>query len=190
MIRGIIFDCFGVLYGGSYDALRQLCPPDLLDDLRDYNRQADYGFITSQEYIVGVAALIGKSEDEVRAIFHTKHVRNQPLIDYMKLLRGTYKTALLSNVSNGLIDTLFTPEELEELFDTVLLSYQEHVVKPNPVIFDLIARKMELSTGECVMIDDLEENCEGAEIAGMESILHTSNETTIDALSKKLQHVY
>jgi len=108
----------------------------------------------------------------------------------MKLLRGTYKTALLSNVSNGLIDTLFTPEELEELFDTVLLSYQEHVVKPNPVIFDLIARKMELSTGECVMIDDLEENCEGAEIAGMESVLHTSNETTIDLLSKKLQHVY
>ncbi|MEO5948925.1 MAG: HAD-IA family hydrolase [Candidatus Saccharimonas sp.] len=189
MIRGIIFDCFGVLYGGSYDALKQLCEPSQLEDLHDFNRQADYGFITSHDYIVGVAKLLDKTEDEISAIFHAKHIRNQPLIDYLMTLKGKYKIALLSNVSNGLIDTLFTSDELETLFDTVVLSYQEHVVKPNPIIFELTATKMELATGECVMIDDLSENCEGAEIAGMESIWHTSNEATIDALSKKLQTI-
>jgi len=189
MIRGIIFDCFGVLYGGSYEALQQLCTPSQLEDLHDLNRQADYGFITSQDYVRGVSELLSMPEEDIAAIFHTKHIRNQPLIEYVRSLRGTCKVAMLSNVSNDIIDALFTAEELETLFDAVILSYQEHAVKPNPIIFELAAERLGLTTGECVMVDDLVENCEGAEVAGMESVLHTSNEITIDTLSKKLQHV-
>lgn len=186
MIRGIVFDCFGVLFGGSYQTLQSLCPADKLEELHDLNRQADYGFIESDEYVAGVAGLLEMGQEEVAQIFRAKHVRNQPLIDYVTQLRGTYRTALLSNVSNGIIETLFRDGELDELFDEVILSYREHAVKPNPFIFELTAERLGLTTGECVMIDDLEENCEGAEVAGMASILHTSNDTTIDILSKKL----
>jgi putative hydrolase of the HAD superfamily len=187
MIRGIIFDCFGVLYGGSYQALREMCPPQLLDDLRDYNRQADYGFITSEEYIRGVAELLGKTADEVAYIFHQKHVRNDALIEYLATLRGPYKTALLSNVSNDVVERLFEAGELERLFDATVLSYQEHVVKPNPAAFMLAAQRLGLRPEECIMVDDLMENCDGAEAAGMDVVLHTSNQITIDTLSKKLQ---
>lgn len=188
MIRGIVFDCFGVLYGGSYQALQALCPPEKLADLRDCNRQADYGFITSEEYIASVAEIIGKTTDEVARIFHTKHVRNDELIDYVKELRGTYKTALLSNVSSGVVEQLFPEGELAALFDEVLLSYHEHVVKPNPAVFELMAERLDLPAESCVMIDDISENCEGAEVAGMQSILHTSNAMTRESLSKMLQH--
>jgi len=184
MIRAIIFDCFGVLYGGSYEALQQLCKPDQLQDLRDFNHRADYGFISTAEYVSGVAELVGQSEEEITEILHAKHVRNQELVAYVAKLRGEYKTALLSNVSDGMIERLFTADELANLFDVVLLSNKEHLVKPNPAIFELVADRLGLATGECVMIDDLFDNCDGAEAAGMQSILHTTNKRTIELLSK------
>ena len=185
MIRAIIFDCFGVLYGGSYQALQQLCPVDKLDELHDLNRQADYGFITSDDYVRGAADLIGRPEDEVKEIFRTKHVRNDALMDYAVSVKGKCKLALLSNVSNGIVEHLFSEEDLA-IFDEVILSYQEHITKPNPAVFTLAADRLGLHPEECVMVDDLAENCEGAEVIGMASIQHTFNQLTTDILSKML----
>jgi len=43
MIRAVIFDCFGVLYGGSIEVLMAQCPPDRRAELEDINKQSDYG---------------------------------------------------------------------------------------------------------------------------------------------------
>ncbi len=187
MIRGIIFDCFGVLYGGSLQALIDLCPPERVSELRDLNKQSDYGFISGSDYVEGLAEILGTTREYVEQILNEKHVRNQALIDFSQTLRPEYKVGLLSNVSSGTMDLLFPPEQRTALFDTVLLSFEESLAKPNPEIFSLMAERMRLATGECVMIDDLEANCDGAEIAGMQSILHITNERTQQELSKLLQ---
>lgn len=189
MIRGIIFDCFGVLYEGSISMLRRICPPEKLDELNDLNKQTDYGYITTDEYIEGLARLLGKSSDEVASLVSHSHVRNQPLIDEVQRLKGEgYVLAMLSNVGNDSIERLFPADQLSELFDVVVLSYKEHMVKPHPAIFTTTAERMGLSPGQCVMIDDLATNCEGAEVAGMISIQHTSNDTTRELLRKILHH--
>ena len=82
------------------------------------------------------------------------------------------------------MDRLFSPDERAELFDVVVLSYEESIAKPNPEIFTLIAERLGVPAGECVMVDDRAENCEGAEIAGMQSVQHTSNESTIAHLTR------
>lgn len=186
MIRSIIFDCFGVLYGGSYQALQAICPSDRLSDLTDLNHQADYGFITTEEYIRGCAELVGKSYDTIDTLFRTKHVRNEELMGYVKSLQGKVKLGLLSNVSNDVIDQLFSQDDLA-MFDAVVLSYREHIRKPNPAVYLLAVEKLGASPDECVMVDDIPENCEGAEIAGLSSILHTANDKTIELLSKMLR---
>ncbi|AGL62307.1 putative (S)-2-haloacid dehalogenase [Candidatus Saccharimonas aalborgensis] len=189
MIRGIIFDCFGVLYEGSISMLRRICPPEKLDELNDLNKQTDYGYITTDEYIEGLARLLGKSSDEVASLVSHSHVRNQPLIDEVQRLKGEgYVLAMLSNVGNDSIERLFPADQLSELFDVVVLSYKEYMVKPHPAIFTTTAERMGLSPGQCVMIDDLATNCEGAEVAGMISIQHTSNDTTRELLRKILHH--
>ena len=189
MIRGIIFDCFGVLYEGSISMLRRICPPEKLDELNDLNKQTDYGYITTDEYIEGLARLLGKSSDEVASLVSHSHVRNQPLIDEVQHLKGEgYVLAMLSNVGNDSIERLFPADQLSELFDVVVLSYKEYMVKPHPAIFTTTAERMGLSPGQCVMIDDLATNCEGAEVAGMISIQHTSNDTTRELLRKILHH--
>jgi hypothetical protein len=84
MIRGIIFDCFGVLYEGSISVLRRLCPPEKLDELNDLNKQTDYGYITTDEYIEGLAGLLGTSSDEIISLISHSHIRNQLLIDEVR----------------------------------------------------------------------------------------------------------
>lgn len=189
MIRGIIFDCFGVLYEGSISLLRRLCPLDKLEELNDLNKQTDYGYITTDEYVEGLTKILETSRDEIVSLISHSHIRNQPLIDEVRRLKSEgYVLAMLSNVGNDIIERLFPENQLDELFDVVVLSYKEHIVKPHPVIFTLTAERMGLPPGQCIMIDDLTTNCEGAEIAGMASIQHISNESTLESLHKILHY--
>ena len=41
MIRGIIFDCFGVLYGGSLSLLASMAPEGRAEEVYDINMQKD-----------------------------------------------------------------------------------------------------------------------------------------------------
>ncbi len=169
--------------------LRRLCPPEKLDELNDLNKQTDYGYITTDEYIEGLAGLLGTSSDEIISLISHSHIRNQLLIDEVRHLKSKgYVLAMLSNVGNGSIERLFPGDQLTELFDVVVLSYKEHMVKPHPAIFTMTAERMGLAPGQCVMIDDLATNCEGAEVAGMISIQHTSNDTTQELLHKILHY--
>jgi putative hydrolase of the HAD superfamily len=186
MIRGIIFDCFGVLYGGSFGTLISMCPKESLDDLHDLNKQVDYGYITTAEYAEQVAALLSVTTDDVFKIFKVEHIRNTNLVDYLKTLRPTYKTALLSNVGTDTMETLFSLEEQQQLFDTVFLSYQEGVAKPSREAYELVAERLGLQPDECVMIDDLEQNVEGAKLAGMSGVQHVTNQQTIETIDSML----
>lgn len=187
MIRGIIFDCFGVLYGGSISELVSICPPDRVEELRDSNKQSDYGIISGEEYRAAVASILGITYAQVEEILRRKYIRNQSLIDYAQTLRPQYRIGFLSNVASNTMDNLFSPQQRHQLFDAVVLSFEEHIVKPNPAIYKLMAERLGLTPGECVMIDDLSQNCEGAEVAGMESIQYISNELIEMALDKRLQ---
>lgn len=189
MIRGIIFDCFGVLYGGSLTVLESLAPPDRQQEVRDVNSQKDYGYLSYHEYLLQIGEIIGKTPQEVDEIIRKKHLRNEELVRFVMSLRKSYKVALLSNIGDTVIEQLFAKGELEQLFDVVVLSHNEGLAKPNPAIFTLAAERMGLNAGECVMIDDLESNCDGAEIAGMQSIQHITNDSTRVALAKILEKI-
>ena len=58
--------------------------------------------------------------------------------------------------------------------------------KPEPEIFLLGAERIGLPPEECVFVDDLRENCEGAEAVGMTAILHRGAEGTVPELERLL----
>lgn len=184
MIRGIIFDCFGVLFGGSAETFQAMCPPERLDDFYDLVKQADYGFITGEEYVVGLAEILQQEPEAMRDILLQTHIKNEDLMEYLKMLKSDYKIGLLSNVSSGRIEHLISLEEQQRLFDAVILSYDVHLTKPSPEIFTLAAERMGLRPEECIMIDDRAENCEGANRAGMKTVWHAANTQTIESLEE------
>ncbi len=178
MIRGIIFDCFGVLYHGSLNHLLDITPVEQRGALADLCRASDLGYVSRADYLKAVAAFTGRTESEVDHVISQDHVRNEQMFELVRSIDPKYTTALLSNAGTHVIDRLFTPAELTDLFDVVVLSSDLHMVKPAPAIFELTAQRMGLLPEECVMIDDLEINISGARQTGLNGIVYVSTGQT------------
>ena len=189
MIRGIFFDCFGVLYVTVTEAYFARFP-ELHDELYDLNKQADHGFIDRPTYIAGVARLTGISEAETSRAFADEHTINQPLIDYIKSeLKPHYKIGLISNIGRDWIQDFFDEHELHGLFDTVTLSSTEGITKPNPLIFERAAQQMGIYPDEAVFVDDRQDNCDGAKASGMTGVMFETNEKFQADIVKLLQRM-
>lgn len=183
MIRAIIFDCFGVLYRSSADELYDRCPVARRDELHDIRLQRDRGHIRYKEYLESVAKLLNASMEEIQRLAESAHLRNEKLFDYIRSIdRSRYKVGMLSNIGDTTIAQLFTEQELASLFDATVLSYEVGMVKPDPAIYRLMAERLGVTPEECVMIDDGEKNCAGAEYVHMKSVHFTNNSETIDWL--------
>ena len=72
-----------------------------------------------------------------------------------------------------------TAASFPELFDGVVISGEVGLHKPQPEIFELAAERVDLEPSDCVFVDDLRENCAGAEAVGMIAVLH--RDTAADA---------
>lgn len=174
MIKAIIFDCFGVLYTDGKSQIIAACSEDKRQEMDDLFVQSDYGIISNEEFTVQASELLGVNQAVFAEMNDGLYHRNEPLVRQMKEYKKQYKIGLLSNVRANMLDALFTPKEQAELFDTVVLSSQAGMVKPSLEIYLLTAVRLGVEPEECVMIDDLEKNVAGAEVAGMAGILYTS----------------
>ena len=70
--------------------------------------------------------------------------------------------------------------------DAVVISAEEGLHKPQPEIYLLAAERVGLDARECVFVDDLRENCAGAEAVGMTAVLHRGAERTLPRLEELL----
>lgn len=187
MIRALIFDCFGVLYHGSLGHLRQLLPPDLRRELNDLTMSSDYGYISREEYFARASEITGISVGELESITAKQHIRNDALVAYVKSMKQDYKIGLLSNMGSDVMSHLFSPTEQAELFDAVVLSSDIGMTKPNPDIFEFAARQLGVLPEECIMIDDLLANIEGARQTGMKGVAYSTIEQAKQAIDDCLR---
>jgi len=174
MIKAIIFDFFGVLVTEGF---KRFCDKYFPDD-KQKRRQAidlvtahDWGKISQKEYVSGLAELAGVSRDIVM-----DHMQdNQPndaLIGYIKdQLKPKYKIGVLSNSGDDYLSRILEPSDVR-LFDDVVLSFRYRMVKPQPEIYELAAKRLGVEPAECVFVDDGASHCEGAQRVGMSSVLY------------------
>ncbi len=187
MIKAIIFDCFGVLYLDRAQSLQERYPNNA-SELRNLNVSADNGFLDRADYILAVSDLVSSTPQEIESFVSLEHSLNRPLLDMIRRdLKPRYKLGVLSNIGRGWMDDFFDVHALHGLFDTVVVSGEEGITKPHPEIYKTVASRLGVAVGECVMIDDLETNCAGADAAGMRSIHFLSNEQLKADLKKLLQ---
>lgn len=186
MVKAIVFDCFGVLYLGAHRALEEKFP-DKAQELDELTRQSDYGFITQAEYVAAAMDITGASQDDIYSLVISSYHFNEPLSQYIRTtLKPRYKIAMLSNIGRGWIQNFFDEHQLHDLFDTVVLSGDEGVVKPHPQVFELVAERLELEIEECLMVDDLPENIAGADAAGMKGIVYGNLRDLTQDFNKRL----
>ncbi len=88
------------------------------------------------------------------------------------------RTGLLSN-SWGLD---YPREDWDVLFDTVVISGEVGLRKPDPAIYELAAERLGLPPAQVVFVDDLVPNVRAAAAVGMVGVHHTAVESTADEL--------
>jgi putative hydrolase of the HAD superfamily len=88
-------------------------------------------------------------------------------------------------VSNSWVMDHYT-DEIRAMFDATVISGEVGLHKPQPEIFRLAARRVGAAPEHCVFVDDLRENCEGAEAVGMTSVLHRDPADTVARLEELL----
>ena len=192
MIRAVIFDCFGVLYVDPGVTFYEENIPDYEHkrvEISDLDKQYDYGLITADEHAKAIADMSRLDYEFVRQNVRGDHRRNEMLVNHAQSLRSRYKVGMLSNIGRGGMEPFFTEREQSELFDAVVVSSDVNMIKPHVEIFEKMAEILGLHTWECVMIDDREENCDGADRAGMQSIHFVSNDQTMSELNALLSEI-
>lgn len=170
-IRAIVFDCFGVLITSGRNLLYQSYP-HLITDINNLEHQSDYGMISHRQFDNAMAELIGITPEEVRLRYYDVNSQNRAVIDWARELKSSsqYKIGMLSNVGHGWLNKALISGN-ENLFDEIVISGDVGIAKPEVAIFELTASRLELEPSECVMIDDMAVNINGAISAGMQGII-------------------
>ncbi len=73
-----------------------------------------------------------------------------------------------------------------DLFDATVISGEVGLHKPQPEIYLLACERLRVEPADAVFVDDLRENCAGAEAVGMTAVLHRDASETVPRLEQLL----
>jgi epoxide hydrolase-like predicted phosphatase len=197
-MKGLLVDFGGVLTTNVFESFRAFCVAEGLDpDTVKHKfrsdpaalaelRMLERGELTEEEFEPRFGPIIGVTATEglVERLFAGMQP-DEPMIEAVKQAkRAGVKTGLISNSwGHGRYDRGAFPE----MFDGVVISGEVGLHKPEPEIFLMGAERVGLAPEECVFVDDLRENCVGAEAVGMTAILHRGAQSTVPELERLLR---
>jgi putative hydrolase of the HAD superfamily len=151
------------------------------------------GEIPEAEFARRLAEQLGDGFDlqRLRHLYFERIDRNPPMIGYLAELRGRgLRTALLTNNVREW-EPLWRAKlpELDEIFELVVDSAFVGMRKPERRIYELTLERLGggLRGEECLFLDDLEANCEGARAVGMTAVLYRDAEQAIADLESALR---
>jgi glucose-1-phosphatase len=196
-IRAVFFDLGGVILRTEYQAPRQHLAEKLgmeYDDLvkvvfdSESGYQASMGVITSDEHWAAVIKRLKRPASELEAIRHeffAGDIIDRTLLDFLRSLRGIYKTGLISNAW-GDLRSYIVREKFDDAFDHMIISAEVGAVKPEAKIYKIALEQAGVRANEAVFVDDFEVNIEGCEKVGMQGIYFKDSESTLQQLKELL----
>lgn len=204
-LRGLLLDYGGVLTTSVSRSFRSWCvrlglPPDLARQafVEAYEgahgegpvHMVETGRMSGEEFAVALAAALSEragteigADGLLEGLFAEVTLDERMLDGVAAARRAGVRTGLLSN-SWGREG--YPRERFAELFDTVVISGEVGLRKPDPAIFALAAERLNLPAAACVFVDDLDANVRAAEAAGMTGVHHRDAERTLPRLAELL----
>lgn len=163
--------------------------PQFKKQIDDLDHQTDYGLISRQQFNEGLSSLIGLTPEQIESKYWGGSIKVESAINWLMELKKSdkYKIGILSNVGHGFFNSYFSESQQKELFDTVVLSSDVDMAKPEIGIYQLTADRLGVKLSECVMIDDAYLNIDAAKAAGMQGVWFISTGQAIDDLNTILE---
>ncbi len=195
--RGLLVDFGGVLTTNVFQSFRAFCEaeglaPDAFADLlrsspetRAELRKLETAQIEAEEFGAHLAPLLGVADADGLMDRIFAGIGPEPaMIEAVRTARQSgIRTGLISNSVGA---DIYDRAVLDELFDAIVISGEVGLHKPQPEIFLLGAERSGVAPAQCVFVDDLRENCAGAETVGMTAVLHRGAEKTLPELERLL----
>lgn len=151
--------------------------------------ETDRGVLSDEEFLELAVSQAPEYEKEIvhfwnnvdKAIWQLPYVKEW--IGAMK--KAGYQVYILSNYGNWTYEkTRDNALDFLEDVDGAIFSYQVKLIKPDAEIFCALFEKYGLHAEECVFLDDLPANIEGAKTVGMHGIVFTGLEDALVELGK------
>jgi epoxide hydrolase-like predicted phosphatase len=112
---------------------------------------------------------------------------NEPMIEFMRDLRGRgYRLAICTNNVREWERLWRAKLPVDEIFGVVVDSAFEGTRKPERRIYELTLKRLGVSPGAALLIDDIELNCDAARELGMDAIWFRSNDQAIAEIEARL----
>jgi epoxide hydrolase-like predicted phosphatase len=194
---GLLVDFGGVLTTSVWDSFADFCreqgvaedsmrrlfreDPAALADLREL----ETGRMEEQEFERRFAERLGLQDaaDLIDNMFRGMKPC-EPMVAAVGAARAEgVRTGL---VSNSWSTSHYDRSMLTKLFDAVVISAEVGLHKPQPEIYLLASKRLTVEPERCVFVDDLRENCAGAEAVGMTAILHRNVADTVVRMEELL----
>ena len=183
-IESVIFDWGGVLIDDPRPGLLRYCSEAFGVPLEDYTPVHDSflddfhkGMISEERFWRQITGKLGKSMPTARSqwyeAFRSAYVPKQEMFRLASSLHDkAYKTALLSNTELPAVE--FFHEQGYDMFDVLVFSCVVRVMKPERRIYEITLEKLDSRARQAVFIDDRQDYIQGAEDAGLNTILFQS----------------
>jgi len=196
-IQAIIFDVGGVLLRtADYTSRRNLekrlglaeWESEQIVFNSEMGKKAQRGEVTTAELWLHVANQLSLSPEEVEQFqqeFWGGDVLDEAMVNMIRQLKSRYQTAIISNATDRLRQTLHTKYPIADAFDLIVISAEEKVMKPDPEIYLRTLNKLGRKAAESVFIDDFAENIAAARRLGMNAI-HFNPSVNLSAEFQKL----
>jgi len=150
--------------------------------------KASLGTITPDEHWAAVIKRLKRPASELEAIRHeffAGDIIDRTLLDFLRSLRGTYKTGLISNAWGDLRQYIVR-EKFDDAFDHMIISAEVGAAKPEAKIYQIALEQAGVRANEAVFVDDFAVNIEGCEKVGMQGIYFEDSESTLQQLKELL----
>jgi putative hydrolase of the HAD superfamily len=195
-VRGLLVDFGGVLTSNVFDSFRAFGEAEGLDpdtvkrafredaEALALLRRLERGDIEVEEFepLFGERIGVTRTEGLVGRLFGGVGPDERMLEAVRRAGDAGIRTGLISNSWGAGLS--YDMSLLDELFEAVVISGDVGMHKPEPAIYMLGAERLGLRTEECVFVDDLRENCQGAEEVGMCAVLHRGADRTVPELER------
>jgi epoxide hydrolase-like predicted phosphatase len=197
MIKVIIFDVGGVLIRTEDYQPRRAWEKKLglaeweseqIVFNSEMGQKAQQGAITDEALWQWVGQRLSLTSTDLAAFrsgFWSGDVLDTGLVDFIRRLRPAYQTAIISNATDALHNSLTQQHKIADAFDLIVGSASEKVMKPDPEIYKRTLQRLGQQPQAAVFIDDFAHNIAAAQALGWHTI-HFRPGTNVPAELAKL----
>lgn len=119
-----------------------------------------------------------KTVDELTVLTQEKYLSLLDEVDIKKgfvdlaeeLRRNGIRVALATSNTWGIVERVFDKFDIELLFDVVTTAEEVEIKKPDPSLFIISARKLDMERSSCIVFEDSESGIVAAKHAGMVAV--------------------